>query len=73
MNAYTITAGNNSTDLGRVGTAKTPAGAKRIGRNAVRSCLPNGEGSYKVIDADGREVLTGERSLRNDRKWVERA
>ena len=72
MIQYTITAGNNSTDLGRVGTASTPAAAKRIGRNAVRSCFPNGEGSYKVIDAEGREVLSGERSMRTERKWVER-
>ena len=69
---YTITAGDNSTDLSCVGTARTTAAAKRIGRDTVRACLPNGEGTYKVIDEDGREVFTGERSMRTDRKWVER-
>ena len=69
---YTITAGDSSTDLGRVGTASTPAAARRIGRDTVRACLPNGEGTYKVIDEDGREMFTGERSMRTNRKWIER-
>lgn len=68
--SYTIHAGDNSTDLGRVGTAMTLLGAKRIGRAAVRSMLPNGEGNYTVRDA-GRDVLREERSIRTDYKWAE--
>lgn len=66
---YTITAGDNSTELGCIGTAKTILGAKRIGRAAVRDSLPRGEGSYKVRDADGREVLIEERSIRTGGEW----
>jgi len=69
---YTITAGDNSTDLGRVGTAKTIIGAKSIGRAAVRDALPGGEGSYKVRDAAGREVLVEERSIRTGGEWLAR-
>jgi hypothetical protein len=69
---YTITAGDNGTDLGRVGTAKTILGAKRIGRAAVLYSLPRGEGVYKVRDTAGREVLIGERSLRTGGDWYER-
>jgi len=47
--SYRITAGNNSTDLGVVGTSDTLLGAKRLGRKAVRTMLPNGEGWYRVI------------------------
>lgn len=72
MTTYTITAGDNSTDLGTVGTAKTMLAARRIGRAAVRSSLPRGEGSYKVRDADGREVLVEERSIRTDGEWMDR-
>lgn len=73
MNAtYTITAGSNSTDLGRVGTANTIIGAKRIGRKAV-SGLPNGEGDYKVRDLDGREIFSEERSIRTGWQWIESA
>lgn len=69
---YTITAGDNSTDLGTVGTANTIRGAQRIGRAAVRASLPRGEGVYKVHDSDGREVMIGERSIRTDYEWIER-
>jgi len=69
---YTITAGNNGTDFGQVGTAKTILGAKRIGRAAVRDSLPHGEGNYKVRDTDGREVLTEERSVRTGGDWLAR-
>lgn len=68
---YTITAGDNSTDLGRVGTAKTLLGAKRIGRAAVRNMLPRGEGTYTVRDDMGQQVLRGERSIRTGMDWAE--
>lgn len=68
----TITAGDNSTDLGKVGVAKTRIGAVRVGRRAVSSSLPNGEGMYKVRDEIGRELLVGECSIRTDYKWIER-
>lgn len=69
---YTITAGNNSTDLGVVGHAETLIGAKRIGRVAVRDSLPNGQGNYKVRDAEGLEVLVEEYSVRTDYRWLAR-
>lgn len=46
MKTFYITAGNHSTDLGIVGNCDTLIGAKRIGRKAVRTMLPNGEGTY---------------------------
>lgn len=67
---YQITAGNNSTDLGVVGSSATLLGAKRIGRKAVREQLPNGQGSYKVFDQAGREVKGEECSIRTDNKWI---
>lgn len=72
---YVITAGSNSTDLGIVGKAATIAGAKRIGRAAVRT-LPNGEGTYCVrspwsLDGPAIEYLRGECSIRTGFKWHE--
>lgn len=69
---YKITAGNSNTDLGIVGSSKTVLGAKRIGRNAVRIMLPDGYGQYRVIDAEGAQVLREERSLRTDRAWAQK-
>lgn len=69
---YTIHAGDNSTDLGQVGSAKTIRGAKRVGRAAVRASLPRGQGTYRVRDARGAEILVGERSIRTDYEWIER-
>jgi hypothetical protein len=66
---YTVTAGDNSTDLGTVGRAKTLLGAKRIGRAAVRTSLPNGCGGYRVWTADGKQVAGGSRSIRTDYRW----
>jgi len=72
QNMYTIHAGNNSTDLGKVGISKTILGAKRVGRATIRAELPNGEGVYSVRDADGHKVFGGERSIRTGFQWVER-
>lgn len=69
--AYTVFAGNNSTDLGQVGTSKTLLGAKRIGRAVIREALPNGEGSFIVRDKEGRTVLSSERSIRTGFEWCE--
>ena len=68
---YTITADDNSTDLGVVGYADTLLGAKRIGRRAVRTMLPNGEGRYTLHNQHvaGR-WLTEERSIRTGGKWL---
>ena len=66
---YVITAGDNSTDLGTVGRAKTIPGAKRIGRHAVRTLLPNGQGSYRVWSDDNQLIAGGKRSLSTDNKW----
>lgn len=68
---YTITAGDNSTDLGIVGRADTLLGAKRIGRAAVRDSLPHGEGEYKVRAQDGQQALREERSSRTGWAWVQ--
>ena len=70
---FSVTAGNNSTDLGRVGTSATIGGAQRIGRRIVLERLPNKEGSYKIINSAGCELMTGERSLRTAFKLFERA
>lgn len=72
---YVVTAGSNSTDLGIVGKAATIAGAKRIGRAAVRT-LPNAEGTYSVrapftLDRPQIEYLRGECSIRTEFKWHE--
>lgn len=67
---YTVHVGNNSTDLGQVGTSKTVLGARRIGRAAVRSMLPGGDGCYTIRDADGAQVERGERSLRTGREFA---
>lgn len=69
MSTYTITAGNNTTDLGTVGTRRTLSAAIRIGRLAVRDCLPGGQGRYTVRDADGRDIVCAERSLRTEMQW----
>lgn len=69
MSKFTVTAGDNNTDLGQVATSKTILGAKRLGRAAVRDSLPNGHGIYKVRDESGREVLIEERSIRTDYDW----
>jgi hypothetical protein len=66
---YIITAGNQSTDLGAVGRAKTLLGAKRIGRRAVRDSLPNGQGGYRVWSDDSRLIAGGTRGLSNANKW----
>ena len=67
---YIITAGNQSTDLGAVGRAKTLLGAKRIGRRAVRDSLPNGQGGYRVwSDNDGRLIAGGTRGTSTGNKW----
>ena len=67
---YTITAGDNSTDLGIVGTADSLKTAQQIGREAVASSLPQGHGTYKVRDAQGREAACEERSTRTAGEWV---
>ena len=71
MENLTITAGNNSTELGIVGKASSRLGAVRIGRKAVSNSLPDGCGTYKVRDEIGRELLVGEYSVRTDYKWIE--
>jgi hypothetical protein len=72
MKNLTITAGNNSTELGIVGKASSRLGAVRIGRKAVTNSLPDGCGIYKVWDEIGRELLVGEKSIRTGYKWIER-
>lgn len=67
-----ISAGGNGTDLGEVGRATTILGAKRVGRRAVREMLYDEEGTYTMRDAEGREVLRGERSIRTGYAWWER-
>lgn len=68
---YYITAGNNSTDLGIVGYTNSLEQAKRIGRKAVKTQLPNGEGNFRVRDSETKEELfREERSIRTDFKWV---
>lgn len=66
---YTITAGSHSTDLGIIGRADTLLGAKRIGRKAVRTMLPDGHGWYRIVSPnnDSRGEV---RSLRTDNKWL---
>ena len=71
MTTYTITAGNNTTDLGTIGTAATIDAARKIGRAAVRDMLPSGEGTYNITDNDGQRIGRGERSIRTDRNWIE--
>jgi hypothetical protein len=66
---YVITAGNQSTDLGTVGRAKTLLGAKRIGRRAVRDSLPYGQGGYRVWSDDSRLIAGGTRNLSTANKW----
>lgn len=69
---YIITAGNNSTDGGRVGESDSILGAKRIGRAYIRDAMPNAEGSYRVIDAaTGQHVGGGVRSIRTGFAWDE--
>lgn len=69
---YIITAGDNSTDCGRVGQSDSILGAKRIGRAYVREALPNGCGGYRVIDnITGQHVGGGQRSIRTGLDWVE--
>ena len=65
---YQVTAGNNSTDLGKVGEASTIIGAKRIGRKAVLTMLPNGEGTYYYSINGQRRGET--RSIRTGFAWV---
>lgn len=72
MQRFWISAGNNSTDLGTVGRANTLLGAKRIGRAAVKTMLPNGEGVYTVRDRSHREVAGEERSIRTQFRWSQR-
>ena len=70
---YSITAGNNSTDLGIVGSADTLLGAKRIGRKVVKESLPDGCGNYNVrIPATGQIVLSEERSLFTNYRWTKK-
>jgi hypothetical protein len=66
---YIITAGDNTTDLGTVGRAKTLLGATRIGRRAVRDLLPYGQGSYRVWTDDSRLIAGGKRGLSTGNKW----
>jgi hypothetical protein len=68
---YTITAGDNSTDLGTVGRSKTLRGAKRIGRAAVRASLPNGCGGYRVWDEGGQQVVGGSRDIHTAYRWID--
>ena len=65
---YQVTAGNDSTDLGTVGQASTILGSKRIGRRAVLTVLPNGEGTYYWHVNGQRRGET--RSLKTGFKWV---
>ena len=67
---YTIHAGNNSTDLGQIGTAQTLTEAHHIGRDAVQTMLPNAEGSYTIRDKHGRDVAKCERSIRTGFAWA---
>lgn len=70
---YTITAGNNSTDLGVVGHADTYLGAKRIGRKAVREMLPDGQGSYTIKHNHmtfAESMEREERSIRTGNQWL---
>lgn len=69
---YSVHVGNDSTDMGQVGTSKSILGAKRIGRAVVREALPNGEGSFSVRNQQGHTVLTEERSIRTGFTWIER-
>ncbi len=64
---YTATAGNNSTDLGVVGAAKTIAAARKLAKMEVKQALPYGEGSYKIFDEIGQEVEKGQK---HGAKWV---
>jgi hypothetical protein len=68
--SYTITAGDNSTDLGIVGRSPTKFGAKILGRRAVRESLPNGCGGYRVWDDAGRQVAGESRTIRTDYRWT---
>ena len=65
--AWTVTAGNNSTDLGAVGHARTIAGARRVGRRAVLASLPNGEGSWTAWTEQHEPIAHEERSTRTGR------
>lgn len=71
IKTYTITAGDNSTDLGVVGHADTFLGAKRIGRRVVRMTLPNGAGIYTIHN---RHVpgkwYREERSIKTGFRWA---
>ena len=67
--SYTITAGDNNTDLGVIGRAPTLFAAMRLGRAAVRESLPNGCGGYRVWDDDGRQVAGEWRTIRTDYLW----
>lgn len=68
---YIITAGNNSTDLGIVGRSNSLQQAKRIGRKAVRTQLPNGEGDFRIKDAETKEeIYCEERSVCTNFRWI---
>ena len=69
---FYVTAGNNSTDLGKVGTASTIEQARRIGKSAVQRSLPYGEGFYMVKRQDGLVVASGENSIRTGFKWIQK-
>jgi hypothetical protein len=66
---YTVHAGGNSTDLGRVGEAASLPAARRIGREAVRTMLPNGEGTYTIRTEQGETVERGECSICSNHTW----
>ena len=68
--SYTITAGDNSTDLGIVGRAPTLYAAKRLGRAAVRESLPDGCGGYRVWDDNDRQVAGESCTIRTGYRWV---
>jgi hypothetical protein len=50
IKTYTISVSNDSNDVKVVGYAETLIGAKRIGRRAVKTMLPNGEGRYTLYN-----------------------
>ena len=69
MKRYTVTAGNNNTDMGVVGSSDTLLGAKRIGRKVITDSLPNGHGTY-YVHVPGCERAGETRSIRTGNKWV---
>jgi hypothetical protein len=68
----TVTAGNNSTELGIVGQATTIRGAQRIGRKAVMASLPNGEGSWTAWSEQHEPIAHEDRGLRTGYEWSAR-